>query len=140
MSNNVNNNMRKSNKSKTKSNIKSKTKRTYTKKEYNSGDGMLTTVWGPAMWHYLHTMSFNYPINPTAEEKNNYRNFVLNLQHVLPCKYCRINLKTNFKQFPLNMNHMKNRETFSKYIFIPEYKLKARPNLALSSKNSYKLK
>ena len=109
MSNNVNNNMRKSN--------KSKTKRTYTKKEYNSGDGMLTTVWGPAMWHYLHTMSFNYPINPTAKEKNNYRNFVLNLQHVLPCKYCRINLKTNFKQFPLNMNHMKNRETFSKYIY-----------------------
>jgi hypothetical protein len=114
MINNVN---RKSNKSKTKSNIKSKTKRTYTKKEYNSGDGMLTTVWGPAMWHYLHTMSFNYPINPTAKEKKNYRNFVLNLQNVLPCKHCRINLKTNFKQLPLNMNDMKSRETFSKYIY-----------------------
>ena len=106
---NNNNNTRKSN--------KSKTKRIYTKKEYNSGDGMLTTVWGPAMWHYLHTMSFNYPLNPTIEEKENYRNFVLNLQNVLPCKYCRINLKTNFRQFPLNMSHMKNRETFSKYIY-----------------------
>ena len=20
-------------------------------------------VWGPSMWHYLHTMSFNYPVN-----------------------------------------------------------------------------
>ena len=32
---------------------------TYT--DYNSGDGMLTSVWGPGLWHYLHTMSFNYP-------------------------------------------------------------------------------
>ena len=27
--------------------------------EFNSCDGMLTTVWGPGMWHFLHTMSFN---------------------------------------------------------------------------------
>ena len=26
---------------------------------------MLTAVWGPGMWFYLHTMSFNYPLNPT---------------------------------------------------------------------------
>jgi len=38
---------------------------TYTEKEYNSGEGMLTTVWGPSLWHYLHTMSFNYTIEPT---------------------------------------------------------------------------
>ena len=30
---------------------------------------MLTTVWGPSMWHYLHTMSFNYPIKPTKKKK-----------------------------------------------------------------------
>ena len=27
-------------------------KRIFTKKNYMSGDGMLTTVWGPSMWHY----------------------------------------------------------------------------------------
>ena len=37
----------------------------YNSKDYNSGDGMLTSVWGPSLWHYLHVMSFNYPINPT---------------------------------------------------------------------------
>lgn len=89
----------------------------YTKDEYNSGDGMLTTVWGPSLWHFLHTMSFNYPIEPTAEQKKYYRNFVLSLRHVLPCKYCRINLVTNFKQLPLTMNQMKNRETFSRYVY-----------------------
>ena len=98
-------------------NNKTKKQKVYTKKEYNSGDGMLTTVWGPAMWHYLHTMSFNYPVNPTLHDKKHYRDFVLNLKNVLPCKYCRINLANNFKKKPLQICHMKNRETFSRYIY-----------------------
>lgn len=92
-------------------------RRVFSKKHYNAGDGMLTSVWGPAMWHYLHAMSFNYPVNPTTKEKKDYKNFVINLQNVLPCKYCRINLKNNFKQYPLQNCHMKNRETFSRYIY-----------------------
>jgi len=94
-----------------------KNKRVFTKKDYNSGDGMLTTVWGPAQWHFLHTISFNYPVEPSSEDKKNYRNYVLSLTNILPCKYCRMNLKTNLKQMPLKMEHMKNRETFSKYIY-----------------------
>lgn len=90
---------------------------TYSKDDYNASDGMLVTVWGPSMWHFLHTMSFNYPVEPTEEDKRHYRDFVLSLQHILPCKYCRINLKSNFKNMPLEMCHMKNRETFSKYIY-----------------------
>jgi len=89
----------------------------YSKDDYNSGDGMLVTVWGPSLWHSLHTMSFNYPINPTLEEKKHYRNFILSLRNVLPCKYCRINLKENFKQLPLTMSHMKTRDTFSRYVY-----------------------
>jgi hypothetical protein len=102
---------------KTSSNNASKKKRTYSKTDYNSGDGMLTSVWGPSMWHYLHTMSFNYPVNPSTEDKKYYRNFIISLKHVLPCKYCRMNLKTNLKQLPLTVADMKSRETFSKYVY-----------------------
>jgi hypothetical protein len=91
--------------------------RVFTKKNYDSGDGMLTTVWGPSMWHYLHTMSFNYPINPTKQDKKHYKNFLIQLQYVLPCKYCRINLRNNFKHMPIKSCHMKNRNTFSKYVY-----------------------
>jgi len=69
------------------------------------------------MWHYLHTMSFNYPASPTCYEKQQYRDFVLSLKHVLPCGKCRANLSNNFNKLPLKMSHMENRETFSKYIF-----------------------
>ena len=98
---------------------RNKTKKiyTYSKNEYNSGDGMLTTVWGPAMWHYIHAMSFNYPVNPSPNDKINYKKFVYNLRNVLPCKYCRINLTNNLKKKPLLLCNMKNRGTFSKYIY-----------------------
>ena len=99
--------------------MKNKTRkhRVFKKSDFISGDGMLVSVWGPSVWHALHTISFNYPVVPTMEEKKHYRNFILNLQHVLPCKYCRINLKTNFKQLPLTMSQMRSRETFSRYIY-----------------------
>ena len=85
--------------------------------DFSSGDGFLTTVWGPPMWHYLHTMSFNYPVHPTAADKRNYRAFIVGLQHVLPCKYCRTNLKTNYKNHPLRACHMANRDAFSRYVY-----------------------
>jgi hypothetical protein len=96
---------------------KTNKKRTFAIKDYMSGDGMLTSVWGPAAWHLLHTISFNYPINPTIENKKQYKEFVENLQYVLPCKYCRINLTNNLKIYPIRSCHMKNRDSFSRYIF-----------------------
>ena len=100
--------------------IKNKSKKhkfVYNKKDYSSGDGMLTSVWGPSLWHYLHVMSFNYPLAPTKQQKQKYKQLLLNLQYTLPCKYCRINLKNNFKKYPLIDKIFKNRYNFSYYIF-----------------------
>ena len=96
---------------------KKKTRRVFKRSDMKSGDGMLTTVWGPPLWHVLHTMSFNYPVSPTPEQKHQYRDFVLQLEHVLPCKYCRMNLKKNFKAVPLTMKEMESRDTFSRYVY-----------------------
>ena len=96
---------------------KIKISKTYTKKDYHSGDGMVTSTWGPAMWHYLHTISFNYPTNPSKFQKNKYKQLLLNLQHTLPCKYCRINLINNFKKYPLTNKIFNNRDSFSRYIY-----------------------
>ena len=41
----------------------------FKQEDYNSPDGMMTAVWGPPMWHTLHTLSFNYPIEPTKKHK-----------------------------------------------------------------------
>lgn len=96
---------------------KNKSNKIYTSKDFKSGDGMLTSVWGPSLWHYLHIMSFNYPVNPSQEQKEKHREFILNLQYTLPCRYCRENLKKNLKQLPLTCNDLKNRENFSRWIY-----------------------
>lgn len=92
-------------------------KRVFSDKDFLSGDGFLTTVWGPPMWHFLHTMSFNYPVHPTAADKRNYGAFIKGLQHILPCGHCRTNLKTNFRNHPLRACHLASRESFSKYVY-----------------------
>lgn len=84
----------------------------------NSNNGMSTYIWGPSFWHVLHTISFNYPINPTEKHKKDYFKYIKSLENILPCKYCRDNIKKNFKEdLPLTINVFKNRNTFSKYIY-----------------------
>lgn len=102
---------------------------------YSSGDGMLTSVWGPSLWHFLHVISFNYPVNPTQKDIKYYKSFMCLLTKILPCKYCRDNLVKNLKIHPLNKQTFKNRKTFSKYV----YKLHEHVNkmLGKSSNLSY---
>ena len=90
---------------------------TFSKEDYNSQDGMLTSVWGPSLWHSLHAISFNYPIKPTYRQKKEYFSFFKSLKNILPCKYCRINYVKNLRAVPLTMKTMKNRETFSLWLY-----------------------
>ena len=99
--------------------LKKKTKKKvkYSKNYYNNKNGMMTYIWGPPLWHFLHTMSFNYPVKPTIEDKNKYKEFILSMGKILPCKYCRDNFKNNLKNTPLNNKSLKNRENFSRWMF-----------------------
>lgn len=96
---------------------KNNSKNIFTEDDYNSPDGMMTSVWGPPMWHMLHTISFNYPIIPTDDNKIDYYNFYNNLKNILPCKYCRDNLSKNLKNLSFNKNVFKNRDTLSRFIY-----------------------
>ena len=58
---------------KTKSRKKTSHKKTFSKKDYSSGDGMLTTIWGPNMWHYLHTVSFMQLPNCVGLERQQHK-------------------------------------------------------------------
>merc|ERR1711934_180337 len=104
-------------KSRTKKEKNKTRKKIFSDNDYKSNDGMLTSVWGPSMWHYLHTMSFNYPLKPTCKDKTRYQEFIFSLKYVLPCGKCRKNLCKNLQKLPLNKSALKSRETFSKYIY-----------------------
>ena len=104
-------------KSKKKTSGTKRKKRSFTLKQYNMGEGMLTSVWGPSLWHTLHTISFNYPVKPTEKEKRRYQKFMKSLVYVLPCRYCRENLVKNYKTNPIRYMDMKDRNSFSRYVY-----------------------
>lgn len=85
--------------------------------DYNSSNGMSTSIWGPCMWFSLHMISFNYPVKPTLVDKKNYKDWFLMFQYTLPCIYCRTNFKKNLIHAKFNDKVFTNRLTFSKFIF-----------------------
>ena len=44
---------------------------------------MNQNIWGSHLWFSLHTISFAYPIKPTINDQNNYKNFFVSLQNVM---------------------------------------------------------
>jgi hypothetical protein len=103
----------------------------FNKEHYNSNDGMLTYIWGPPMWHTLHTISFNYPVNPTKEDKENYYNYFKSIQYILPCGKCRDNYRANLKKLGFGKKHFADREALSKFV----YKLHETVNKHLGKKS-----
>ena len=89
----------------------------FTQDDYNSNDGMLTSVWGPVMWHMLHTISFNYPVKPTPEERHDYYKFFKKLVKILPCGTCRDNLYNNYNDLEFGRTHFTDRDTLSRFVY-----------------------
>ena len=63
---------------------------------------MNVNKWGPGGWTFLHTITFNYPLEPENDDKNRYKNFFSSVSEMLPCKYCRDSFKTYIKFIPID--------------------------------------
>jgi hypothetical protein len=63
---------------------------------------MNQNIWGPHLWFSLHTITFNYPIKPTEDDKLNYNNFFLSLKNVIPCSVCKKNYIRHLNEMPLD--------------------------------------
>lgn len=72
-------------------------------------------LWGTATWFFLHCASFNYPKNPTQDDKKYYKLFLIALQHTLPCKLCRKHLKEYMKTHCID-EHLDKKISYIKYI------------------------
>jgi len=72
-------------------------------------------VWGPPAWTFLHTITYNYPENPSDNDKKNYHNFFDSLQHILPCKKCQSHYTENIQKYDLN-NSLDNRDDLVKWL------------------------
>ena len=70
---------------------------------------MNQNIWGSHLWFSLHTISFAYPIKPTLIDQNNYKNFFVSLQNVIPCSVCQRNYKRHLLEHPID-KHLNSRK------------------------------
>ena len=116
-------------------------------------------VWGPKLWFFMHTISFNYPENPNQEDKRNYYDFFHNLKNIIPCSVCKnhyaqhlqnnpitpsLDTKQNLVQWVIDLHNEVNK-TLGKKIYqydevINLYKKEYSTNYKESKKNNYLLR
>ena len=70
---------------------------------------MNQNIWGSHLWFSLHSISFAYPIKPTLTDQNNYKNFFVSLQYVIPCSVCQRNYKRHLLEHPID-KHLNSRK------------------------------
>jgi hypothetical protein len=93
-------------------------------------NGLLTKIWGPHFWETLHCVSFGYPLEPSIEDKRDYKNFFISVKNVLPCRYCRESYAVfvlSEKDTKLTEINLKNRDNLTRWV----YKLHCRVNKKL---------
>ncbi len=94
-------------------------------------------IWGPHLWHFLHSMSFAYAKdknNPTQQEKYYMFNFLESLKFVLPCS-CKKNYTEHFDNNPPRLNS--RRELFEWLVDLHN-KVNKQTNEYLDKKGDYK--
>ena len=72
---------------------------------------MNQNIWGPSMWFSLHTITFNYPLEPKDIDKANYKIFLENFGNVIPCSICKKNYARHLKEHPID-KYLCNRKSF----------------------------
>lgn len=91
-------------------------------KDPNIDNGMMTKVWGPPGWLFLHCITYGYPYvinndNDTHKnKKNDYENFFYYLGKVLPCKYCRDSYLDFIKENPIKDN-LNSRDKLTNWLY-----------------------
>tara|TARA_Y100000996_G_scaffold15300_1_gene11732 strand:+ start:234 stop:692 length:459 start_codon:yes stop_codon:yes gene_type:complete len=71
-------------------------------------------VWGNHAWIFLHSVTMNYPDNPSIYDRENYYNFFNSLIYVLPCGICKDNYKSNLHKYPL-LQYLDSKKTLVKW-------------------------
>jgi hypothetical protein len=77
---------------------------------------MNVNEWGPGGWIFLHTTTFNYPLNPEESDKVKYTNFFNSIKTILPCKYCRQSFEVYMKYIPLE-EFLESREAITYWLY-----------------------
>ena len=91
-------------------------------KKSNENNGMMTKVWGPAGWVFLHSCVMGYPVKIDKSNKEHRlrkkqtKLFFNNVGHILPCRYCRDSYNVFIKKLPIT-KFLNSRRNLAKWLY-----------------------
>lgn len=84
--------------------------------DYNSGQGMRTSAWGPVFWTTLGFVASGYPPKPTADQRETYQQFFDAFFKVLPCRACRENSVDNLVSSGYGPSVFRTRASLTRFV------------------------
>ena len=75
---------------------------------------MESEVWGPSAWTFLHTVTLNYPEEPTNEDIKQHKIFFETLGNILPCTKCIEHYNQSIIDEPVKLD---SKESLTKWLF-----------------------
>jgi hypothetical protein len=63
---------------------------------------MQTSEWGPCLWNFGHTVSFNYPLEPSLAKKQQHKEYFYNIKNIMPCSFCRVSFAKFIQELPID--------------------------------------
>jgi len=87
----------------------------------------IPSEWGPNFWYTMRCIAFNYPDNPTREEKTHAKQYYTMLQYLLPCKNCRKSYAQDLKKYSIDSS-LKSRNLLMNWVEKIHYSTKQRIN------------
>jgi hypothetical protein len=73
-------------------------------------------IWGPKLWFISHAISFNYPENPTQDDKENHIAWFKLYKDMIMCEVCKQHYSEHFAKDPVD-NHLDSREDLIKWVW-----------------------
>jgi len=71
--------------------------------------------WGPHAWIFLHSITFNYPKEPTENDKKIYVSFFKDLGNIIPCEKCAYHYRRHLEEYPIE-EALETRETMVQWL------------------------
>ena len=86
---------------------------------------MDSNIWGPPAWTFLHSVTLNFPENPTSSDRENFRIFFDSMKNILPCEKCKEHYKLNLIENPIRLE---SREELVKWLMELHNKVNVKNN------------
>lgn len=91
-----------------------------TRKVSDSSNGLMTKVWGPAGWIFLHSCAAGYPATIKSSDdrrrKKKTKLFFETIGHIFPCKYCRDSYIKFIKELPID-KFLGSRKSLTRWLY-----------------------